>query len=250
LSLAHVSPIKSTLVNGQDYKAEIFDVFLCHNSVDKPAVREIAQELVKLGIKPWLDEDQIRPGTPWQTALGLQIKRIKSAAVFVGNGSIGPWQNQEIQAFLNQLVERECPVIPVILPTAKATPELPWTLANLNRVDFRTHSRPLERLIWGVTGQKPAELSNLLASDKPATMGEANRPLLVAGRGEQARSDNVIAETRLFPPLAEPPDGDNATQLNILGKKGHGVLGGWRSRELALQRGGDFARQAKNRQGY
>ena len=46
-------------------KAEIFDVFLCHNSEDKPAGREIAQMLVKEGIKPWLDEDEIRPeGAP------------------------------------------------------------------------------------------------------------------------------------------------------------------------------------------
>jgi hypothetical protein len=30
-------------VNGQDSQAEIFDVFLCHNSEDKPAVQEIAQ---------------------------------------------------------------------------------------------------------------------------------------------------------------------------------------------------------------
>jgi hypothetical protein len=85
-------------VNARDSKTEIFDVFLCHSSEDKQAVREIAQELVKVGIKPWLDEDQIRPGTPWQTALGQQIKNIKSAAVFVGSGSLGPWQNQEIQA--------------------------------------------------------------------------------------------------------------------------------------------------------
>jgi hypothetical protein len=42
-------------VNGQDPKAEIFDVFLCHNSEDKSAVREIAQQLVREGIKPWLD---------------------------------------------------------------------------------------------------------------------------------------------------------------------------------------------------
>jgi TIR domain len=59
-------PCRITLcVNGQDSKAEIFDVFLCHNSEDTPAVREIAQMLVKEGIKPWLDEDEIRPeGAP------------------------------------------------------------------------------------------------------------------------------------------------------------------------------------------
>jgi hypothetical protein len=50
-------------VNGRDSQAEIFDVFLCHNSEDKPAVREISKKLVKEGIKPWMDEEQIPPGT-------------------------------------------------------------------------------------------------------------------------------------------------------------------------------------------
>jgi hypothetical protein len=84
-------------VNGQDSQAEIFDVFLCHNSEDKPAVREIAQQLVKEGIKPWLGEDEIRPGISWQTAIAEQIKSIRSAAVFVGENGLGLWQNEEIQ---------------------------------------------------------------------------------------------------------------------------------------------------------
>jgi hypothetical protein len=33
------------LVSEQKTKAEIFDVFLCHNSEDKPAAWEIAQKL-------------------------------------------------------------------------------------------------------------------------------------------------------------------------------------------------------------
>jgi hypothetical protein len=139
-------------------------VFLCHNSEDKPAVRDIAQKLYEKNIKPWLDEDEIRPGTSWQTALGQQIARIKSAAVFVGESGLGPWQNQEIQALLGQFVKRECPVIPVVLPSAKATPDLPWTLANLHWVDFRltgaTILNPLEQLVWGITGEKPREKSN------------------------------------------------------------------------------------------
>jgi hypothetical protein len=44
-------------VNAQDSKTEIFDVFLCHNSEDKPAVREISKLLKGNNIKPWLDEE-------------------------------------------------------------------------------------------------------------------------------------------------------------------------------------------------
>jgi hypothetical protein len=206
-------------VNGQDTKAEVFDVFLCHNGEDKPAVREIARMLVKEGIKPWLDEDQIRPGTSWQTALGEQIENIQSAAVFVGDGGFGPWQDQEMQSFLNKFVNRKCAVIPVILLSAKGTPELPWPLENLHRVDFRTDSYPLQRLIWGITGKKPAELEEVLDAERPATMWEPDNTRLVPGRDEKSASVKNISEARLYPPLAEPPDPDNATQLNILRKR-------------------------------
>jgi hypothetical protein len=37
-----------------------FDVFLCHNSEDKPAVIEIAQQLQQNGLKPWLDVWELR----------------------------------------------------------------------------------------------------------------------------------------------------------------------------------------------
>jgi hypothetical protein len=111
-------------VNAKDSKAEIFDVFLCHNGEDKPAVREIAQKLAEKNIKPWLDEEEIRPGTSWQKAIGQQIENIKSAAIFVGESGLGPWQDQEIQALLSQFVKREYPVIPVVLPSAKTKPDL------------------------------------------------------------------------------------------------------------------------------
>jgi len=133
-------------------------VFLCHNSEDKQAVREISRTLAQENIRAWLDEDEIRPGTSWQTELGRQIESIGSAAVFVGGSGVGPWQNQEIQALLSQFVKRQCPVIPVVLPSAKTTPDLPWTLANLHWVDFRDTSRdPIKQLIWGITGVKPGQ---------------------------------------------------------------------------------------------
>jgi WD40 repeat protein len=67
-----------------------FDVFLCHNSEDKPAVKEIGERLKEQGILPWLDEWELRPGLPWQRLLEEQIEQIKSAAVFIGQSGIGP----------------------------------------------------------------------------------------------------------------------------------------------------------------
>jgi hypothetical protein len=102
-----------------------FDVFLCHNSEDKPAVMEIAQQLRQNGLKPWLDLWELRPGSIWQFVLEQQIENIGAAAVFVGQQGLGPWQEQEIYAFLQEFMRRKCPVIPVLLSDAPQQPRLP-----------------------------------------------------------------------------------------------------------------------------
>ena len=130
---------------------EQFDVFLCHNSQDKPEVIKIAEQLKARGLKPWLDIWELPPGQSWQDLLQKQIKQIKSAAVFVGSSGFGPWQTIEMRAFINEFIKRKCPVIPVLLENAPQEPELPILLQDLTWVDFRqAESDPMGRLIWGI----------------------------------------------------------------------------------------------------
>ena len=132
-----------------------FDVFLCHNSRDKAEVKEVALQLMKLGIKPWLDEWELRPGLRWQPALEEQVRQVKSAAVFVGAEGMGPWQSEEIGAFLSACVKRGIPVIPVLLPNAPSQPDLPVFLAERLWVDFRKDEpEPLGQLLFGITGRR------------------------------------------------------------------------------------------------
>jgi hypothetical protein len=87
-----------------------------------------------------------------------QIQDIGSAAVFVGRSGLGPWQNSELSAFISEFVARRCPVIPVILKSCQAVPQLPLFLRQFTWVDFRKlEPDPIERLIWGITGVKPIE---------------------------------------------------------------------------------------------
>jgi hypothetical protein len=145
----------SSVILGKEETTD-FDVFLCHNVDDKPAVRWTARRLREHGILPWLDEAELIPGRPWQEELERQISHVRAAAVFVGPSGIGPWQSREIRAFLSQFTERGCPVIPVLLPRAPA-PELPLFLRDMTWVDLRDHDADgIERLIWGITGRKPA----------------------------------------------------------------------------------------------
>ena len=132
-----------------------YDVFMCHNSIDKAEVIRIGIRLRRFGILPWLDEWELRPGLPWHVALEKQIELIKSAAVFVGASGIGPWQDMELSAFIRQFVSRKCPVIPVILRSCNGTPPLPVFLDGMTWVNFKKRvPDPFGQLVWGITGRR------------------------------------------------------------------------------------------------
>ncbi len=132
-----------------------FDVFLCYTSADQPAIKQIADRLKEEGILAWLDEWQVQPGLAWQRLLEEQIGHIKSAAVFVGQEGRGPWQQQGLEIILREFLNRNCPVIPVMLPNAPQQPELPIFLKGTSWVDFRRpNSNPMTRLVWGITGDR------------------------------------------------------------------------------------------------
>lgn len=95
-----------------------FHVFLSHNSQDKPAVRELAAALRKRELHVWLDEDELRPGIPWQKSIEDGIRASASIAVLIGKDGLGPWEDEEMQAALRQAVKDQRPVIPVVLPAA------------------------------------------------------------------------------------------------------------------------------------
>lgn len=158
-SQRNLDALKSTI---QGWRAtKDFDVFLCHNEQDKEFVKQIAEQLIKMGLLPWVDEWETQPGRLWQKALEDQIEHIHSVAVFVGKDGIGPWQNMELHAFLSEFINRGCSVIPVILPDCEHVPPLPIFLKSMRWVDFRKPDPdPIKWLVWGITGKNPSRVSS------------------------------------------------------------------------------------------
>lgn len=157
---AAAPPSPAALRVQQRRAAGQFDVFLCHNAADKPAVRALARQLLERGILPWLDEWELPPGQPWQRLLEQQIGRIGAAAVCMGPAGFGRWHEMEMRGFIDEFARRELPVISVLLlPPGAADPSLPLFLRHFTWVDFRhTEPDPMDRLVWGVTGQRPSGL--------------------------------------------------------------------------------------------
>ena len=160
--------------------AEQFDVFLSHNSRDKPAVIALAKRLKAQGLKVWLDAWELRPGHPWQEALAQIIETAKTAAVLVGGDGLGPWEEAEMGACLDEFARRKVPVIPVLLPGCPQKPNLPLLLRRFTWVDLRDgkEEEGFHYLIWGITGVKPKALdeegwpaaSGLIVSPGPGTV--------------------------------------------------------------------------------
>ena len=141
-----------------------YDVFLCHNSKDKPHVIAIGERLKERGILPWLDIWEIRPGLRWQKELQRNIKMMKSAAVFIGARGAGPWQELEVESLLQQFARRNRPIIPVILEGRFGSPRLPAFLSSWHIVDMRKPDPdPFEQLVWGITGEKSAATLTIFA---------------------------------------------------------------------------------------
>lgn len=132
-----------------------YDVFLCHNSKEKPEVTRIRDLLMQRGLLGWLDQDCLRPGFRWIPEIERQVQAIPAAAVFVGPTGIGPWQDEELDAILRRFKKNNRPVIPVLLAAAPEI-ELPPFLDGRTWVDFRkTSPDPLDQLVFGITGSNP-----------------------------------------------------------------------------------------------
>ena len=139
-----------------------YDVFLSHNSQDKPAVEVLARRLEKeAGIKPYLDKWHAIPGKPWIEALGEAILNAKTCAVFIGPGGLGTWEHEETQLAIDRRVnDPSFRVIPVLLPGTERGERgrMPAFLTRTTWVEFRESlddEEAFRRLVSGIKGVAP-----------------------------------------------------------------------------------------------
>lgn len=146
-----------------------YDVFLSHNSKDKPVVEKIARILRdEYGLRVWLDKWNLTPGKPWQEELEDGLEYSETIAVFLGEAGIGKWENEEMRVAVNSRVnDASRRVIPVLIPSAPESPKLSVFLSRYTWVDLRTGFDTkdlLYRLYCGITGQAPGDYAAFIAS--------------------------------------------------------------------------------------
>lgn len=200
-----------------------FDVFLSHNSKDKPWVIRLKNELLQRGLTVWLDHDEIRPGDLFVEALERGIRESKSVVLVVSPEAMqSGWVREEYSRalVLAQSTDDPLQLIPVVLRDA----ELPGFLANRNSVDFRndgSFSESLDQLQFGITGIKvdlKLSASNMSESDKPRVARDRVKQLdgWIAERIDRVRKAfeelPTVLERRVHLSL---PANINGTQIEV-----------------------------------
>ncbi len=137
-----------------------YDVFLSHNSKDKPAVERIGDKLRQLGIEPWLDKWHLAAGKSFQDGIEAGLRAAGTCAVFYGPHGPGAWQKAELEVAQDRAVkDPDSRLFLVLLP---GVPEpfdataLPAFLNMRTWVDLRTgyedtaRFQPLVNAIAGI----------------------------------------------------------------------------------------------------
>ena len=79
-----------------------FDLFLSHNSKDKPAVRKIAHKLREAGFEPWLDAEQIRGGRSFKEEIAIGLRASRGCAIFYGPHGLSDWVIEELDVAMSR----------------------------------------------------------------------------------------------------------------------------------------------------
>jgi hypothetical protein len=152
-----------------------FDVFLSHNSAEKPSVRYLKDQLQTRGIHAWLDEGELPPGGSFVDRISDAMRTSRAIAVFFGPAEMGSFHSLEADFATVQGVNRQIPVIPVILPGVAPDVQLPKLFPASTYIRFSAldDETAMEKLCWGITGTRPRKLDA-----KPVAVEAAALPTL------------------------------------------------------------------------
>lgn len=123
----------------RDLTKRHLNVFLCHGSEDKGAVRDIYLRLRKDGVMPWLDEVDILPGQDWDSEIRRAVRQSHVILVCLSSSSVRKegYLQKEIRFALDTADEKPDGTI-FIIPVKFDDCELPERLRRWQWVDWRS----------------------------------------------------------------------------------------------------------------
>lgn len=122
-------------------------VFICHASEDKSSARDLCRRLRNDGAKPWLDEEEILPGSDWDREIQRALRDSDAVLVLVSTNSTTKrgYLQKELRQVLDVADEQPEGAI-FLIPVRLEECDTPEKLRRLQWVDYKTEGG-YERLL-------------------------------------------------------------------------------------------------------
>ena len=160
-----------------------YDVFLSHNSKDKPRVRGLAEELRAAGLRVWFDEWVIKPGDDIYLAIERGLEAARAQVLCLSPAALGSeWVTLERSTVLfRDPTNAGRRFIPLLL----ADCELPDALRRYKYVDYRRKTKAAFAELLAACRSEPESAPpapKVKPAKKPAQPPEQAEPLAVLER--------------------------------------------------------------------
>lgn len=178
-----------------------YDVFLSHDSKDKPRVRGLAEELRAAGLRVWFDEWVLRPGDDIYLIIERGLEAARAQVLCLSPAALGSeWVALERSTVLfRDPSNAGRRFIPLLL----ADCDLPDALRRYKYVDYRRETKAaFDELLAACRSETEsvASLPKVRPATKSAQLLEQSEPLVVLERELTGHEDRVWS-------VAVSPDG-------------------------------------------
>lgn len=153
--------------SGNSVSPRKLQIFLCHSSGDKPAIRDLYRHLTNEGFAPWLDEENLLPGQDWQREIPKAVKNSDVVIVCLSRSSTNKsgYVQKEIKYALDIADELPDDTI-FIIPLRLEECEVPERLSRWHWVNA-FEERGFDRLLRSL--RLRAQTLDLITSQQSAT---------------------------------------------------------------------------------
>ena len=150
-----------------------YDIFLSHNSKDKPRVRNLAERLREGGLRVWLDEWVIRPGDDIYLAIERGVEASRTLVLCMSRATFdSDWVTLERSTVIfRDPANRDRRFIPLLL----ADCEIPDAIRRYRYIDYRDEGEAAFRELMeacGTEAEAPTPSLKTVPDEKPEE-GEA-----------------------------------------------------------------------------
>lgn len=145
----HFSPVDKILKAVHYKRSDVppASAFLCHSSADKAHARRLALELATRGVRPWLDEAEIRIGDSLIEKIEQGVVTTTCVVPILSKHSVAsPWCQEELRmALATQIASGGKRVLPVLIDDCRI-PGFLLEKAYCNLKDDETYDREVDKL--------------------------------------------------------------------------------------------------------